>query len=154
MPWCTLITAWNHNRMLMLSQTSQVHHPTGHCLDTPLPSSPQSHRTVQNRLFNLNRCRFNHTLGFVSHPAQNLDIPAKCDHWTDSLLNTSRRSVLLRNTNLQHDPAVFDLEQTNLSSELPSMRQGSEELGIPMEWRTTNLGSIYHNWCGVDLERK
>lgn len=135
-------------------QTSQVHHPTGHCLDTSLPTTPQSHRCVQNRLTDINCCHCNHTMGLLSHPAQNLDVPAGGDHWTYFVLYTRRRSFLLYNTNLHHDPAALDLEQTNLSSELPQFFQTAEELGTPMERRTDNTFGVRHSRLGIDLERE
>jgi hypothetical protein len=153
---CLGVSVFGRGRqaMLIVPQTPQIYHPTGNCLDTPLPSTPQSHRLVQTWLPDNNRRRSYPTVGLLSHPEQYLDIPTGCDYWPDSVLHTGRRSVLLRNTDLQYDSAISDLEQTDFSSELYQFRQTSEELATPMECRTGDLGGVCYIGSGLDLERE
>lgn len=102
----------------VVRQTSQVHHPTWHCIVASLPAILSASGSIQNTLPDINCCCFYHTLGLLLDPAQNMDIPAECYCWPDSILDTWRRGILLCDTDLQHDTAISDPEQATLPTEV------------------------------------
>jgi hypothetical protein len=149
---CVSSSSLNCQAKLIVPQTSQVYHTCWHPPDTSLPALSQSHRLVQNWLFHLDCSRFNHSLGFLPDPARNMDVPPERNHWPDSVLNSCRRGILFRHTDIQYKSSVSAPEQTHFLSKLSSFAS-SERFRVPC-CRTSTFRCVCPYWWGFGLERK